>query len=39
MPDIKIRIVNQQDLDRCFEIESVSYSGDEAATKEKILKR
>lgn len=39
MPDIKIRIVNEQDLDRCFEIESVSYSGDEAATKEKILKR
>lgn len=39
MSDIKIRIVNQQDLDRCFEIESVSYSGDEAATKEKILKR
>ena len=39
MSDIKIRIVNEQDLDRCFEIESVSYSGDEAATKEKILKR
>jgi len=39
MSDINIRIVNQQDLDRCFEIESVSYSGDEAATKEKILNR
>ncbi len=39
MSDIKIRIVTQQDLDRCFEIESVSYSGDEAATKAKILKR
>ena len=39
MSDIKIRIVNEQDLERCFEIESVSYSGDEAATKEKILKR
>jgi ribosomal protein S18 acetylase RimI-like enzyme len=39
MSDVNIRIVNQQDLDRCFEIESVSYSGDEAATKEKILKR
>jgi len=39
MSDINIRIVNEQDLDRCFEIESVSYSGDEAATKEKILKR
>ena len=39
MSDEKIRIVNEQDLDRCFEIESVSYSGDEAATKDKILKR
>jgi ribosomal protein S18 acetylase RimI-like enzyme len=39
MPDVNIRIVNEQDLDRCFEIESVSYSGDEAATKDKILKR
>ena len=39
MPAINIRIVNEQDLDRCFEIESVSYSGDEAATRDKILKR
>jgi len=39
MPDVKIRTVKEQDLDRCFEIESVSYSGDEAATKDKILKR
>ncbi|MDH3629767.1 MAG: GNAT family N-acetyltransferase [Gammaproteobacteria bacterium] len=39
MSDINIRIVNEQDLDRCYEIESVSYSGDEAATKDKILKR
>ena len=39
MPDVNIRIVNEQDLDRCFEIESVSYSGGEAATKDKILKR
>jgi len=39
MSDKKIRIVNEQDLDRCFEIESVSYSGDEAATKDKILNR
>lgn len=37
--NVIIRNVNEQDLDRCFEIESVSYSGDEAATKEKILKR
>jgi ribosomal protein S18 acetylase RimI-like enzyme len=39
MQDVNIRSVNEQDLDRCFEIESVSYSGDEAATKDKILKR
>ena len=39
MPNTNIRTVNKQDLDRCFEIESVSYSGDEAATKDKILKR
>ena len=39
MSDENIRIVNQQDLDRCFEIESVAYAGDEAATKDKILKR
>ena len=39
MSDINIRIVNEQDLDRCYEIESVSYSGDEAATWDKILKR
>ena len=34
-----IRSVEEKDLDRCFEIEAVSYSGDEGATKEKILKR
>jgi ribosomal protein S18 acetylase RimI-like enzyme len=39
MSDVNIRIANERDLDRCFEIESVSYSGDEAATKDKILKR
>ena len=39
MTNANIRIVNEQDLDRCFEIESVSYSGEEAATKDKILKR
>jgi ribosomal protein S18 acetylase RimI-like enzyme len=39
MSDINIRIVNEQDLDRCFEIESVAYAGDEAATKDKILNR
>ena len=39
MSDLKIRVSTEQDLDRCFEIESVSYSGDEAATRDKILKR
>ena len=39
MPEVNIRTVNEQDLGRCFEIESVSYSGDEAATKGKILSR
>ena len=39
MSETTIRTVKEQDLDRCFEIETVSYSGDEAATKEKILKR
>jgi len=39
MSELIIRTANKDDLDRCFEIESVSYSGDEAATKEKILKR
>ncbi len=37
--DINIREAKEQDLDRCFEIETVSYEGDEAASKEKILKR
>lgn len=36
---LSIRSVTALDLDRCFEIETVSYSGDEAASKEKILKR
>lgn len=39
MTTLNIRVVNEQDLDRCFEIESVSYAGDEAASREKILKR
>ncbi len=39
MSDLNIRIVDEQDLSRCFEIESISYSGDEAATEDKILKR
>ena len=39
MSELRIRNATEQDLDRCFEIESVSYSGDEAASREKILKR
>ncbi len=39
MSEITIRTVETADLDRCFEIETVSYSGDEAATKSKIQKR
>ncbi len=39
MSELTLRNVTEKDLDRCFEIESVSYAGDEAATKEKILQR
>lgn len=39
MNDIKISEVKEDDLDRCYEIETLSYEGDEAASKEKILKR
>lgn len=39
MTNIKIRTVKLQDLDRCFEIERAAYTGDEAATKAKILTR
>lgn len=34
-----IREATPADLDRCYEIETVSYAGDEAASREKILKR
>lgn len=34
-----IRDVKESDLDRCFDIETLSYAGDEAATKEKVLLR
>jgi ribosomal protein S18 acetylase RimI-like enzyme len=36
---ILIREVEYADLDRCYEIESAGYAGDEAATREKIGKR
>lgn len=39
MQELTIREVIADDLDRCFEIETESYAGDEAATKEKILTR
>ena len=39
MSALNIREVTEQDLDRCFEIESVSYAGEEAATRDKILTR
>ena len=34
-----IREVTNKDLDRCFLIETISYEGDESASKERILKR
>jgi ribosomal protein S18 acetylase RimI-like enzyme len=37
--ELTIRLVKESVLDRCFEIETVAYAGDEAATKEKILTR
>ena len=39
MSVLNIRSAKSSDLERCFEIESVAYAGEEAATKEKILKR
>ncbi|GKX50870.1 GNAT family N-acetyltransferase [Budvicia aquatica] len=39
MEQTVIRTVSENDVDRCYEIETVSYEGDEAATKEKIAKR
>jgi len=39
MSDLIIRSAKVSDLDRCFEIENDAYAGEEAATKEKVLKR
>ena len=39
MTELNFRTAVPSDLDRCFEIESVSYAGDEAASREKIGKR
>jgi ribosomal protein S18 acetylase RimI-like enzyme len=39
MNKISIREASISDLDRCYEIESSAYAGDEAATREKIESR
>lgn len=39
MPQLNFRTVAENDLNRCYAIESTAYEGDEAATKEKIAKR
>ena len=39
MPELTLRPAREQDTDRCFEIESCAYAGDEAATRGKILTR
>lgn len=36
---IAFRLASPLDIDHCFEIESSSYEGDEAATREKIARR
>jgi ribosomal protein S18 acetylase RimI-like enzyme len=39
MSTISMREARISDLDRCYEIESTAYAGDEAASQEKIRKR
>lgn len=39
MPSENIREVRLSDLDRCYEIETAAYEGDEAASREKIQTR
>ena len=39
MTSFAFRNATPDDLDRCFEIESISYAGDEAASRDKIRKR
>ncbi|HEB6949667.1 TPA: GNAT family N-acetyltransferase [Salmonella enterica subsp. enterica serovar Hvittingfoss] len=39
MSDICFRKAIPADIDRCYEIETISYEGDEAATREKIATR
>lgn len=37
--NLRLRSVEESDLDRCYEIEISAYEGDEAATREKIATR
>lgn len=39
MTNLRLRFVEERDLDRCYEIEASAYEGDEAATREKIASR
>lgn len=39
MAAFNIRVVTAEDLNRCYEIETLSYQGDEAASLKKIAKR
>ena len=39
MPALKIRQVMPEDLQRCYNIETQAYQGDEAASREKIATR
>lgn len=39
MPDLRLRQVEEGDLERCYAIEIAAYEGDEAATREKIATR
>ncbi len=39
MPQLTFRQAQPDDLDRCYLIETEAYAGDEAASKDKILKR
>jgi len=39
MARLTIRNVKESDVGRCFEIETLAYAGEEAATKEKIFTR
>lgn len=38
-PNLRLRVVEEGDLDRCYEIETTAYEGDEAATRDRIATR